>query len=167
METPVGHSRLSRVRRLNQSRALRGLGSALTLALTLMASAGCDDNVLGDLDFSGPLPHVRFTGGIENADGVATISTLRVLLNGVPAQVTTLAQAAVGAPLSGYSAAGRGEHRLSIVMDSQTVSPSLYRVTSLSVQHEDSNGRVTSRITLDPRTASLRTGEAIEYAFTF
>jgi len=137
----------------------------LTVALAVLSFAGCDQS-LGELDLSGPSAQVRFSGSLENAEGLATISGFRVLLNGVPAQARMLAEPAGAAPLAGSTPSGRDQqHRLSIVIDAQTSSPSLYRVTSLTVQHQDSDGRVTRQLTLDPRTASLRTGEAIEYAF--
>jgi hypothetical protein len=139
----------------------------VALALAILSFGGCD-NGLGDLelDLSGPSPQLRFAGSLENAEGLATISGFRVLLNGVPVQSTTLGQAAAAAPLAGSWPAVRDQqHRLSIVIDAQTASPSPYRVT-LSVRHENSDGQVTRQLTLEPRSASLQTGGAIEFIFT-
>jgi len=141
----------------------------LTLGICALSLAACDGGVdLGTIDLFGPVEHVRFSGNLENADGLPTINAFRVLLDGNPAQTAVLAQPATAAGLSGSWPGGKGgQRRLRIVIDQQTVSPSLYRVTSLTVEHVDQESRVRNRIELDPRTASLGTGEAIEWVFRF
>ena len=168
MEPRIGHSQPIRIRYFTRRGAnlARRIAASATLALAILSLAGCD-KPLGDfeLDLSGPSPQVRFAGSLENAEGLATISGFRVLLNGTPAQSTTLGQAAAAAPLAGsWPAARDQQHRLSIVIDAQTASPSVYRVT-LTVRHENSSGQVTRELTLDPRNVSVQTGEAIEYTF--
>jgi hypothetical protein len=148
---------------------MRKLYLLLTLgigALSLTACGGGIDLGTVDLDLSGPYEHVRFSGNLENADGLPTIIAFRVLLDGNPAQTAVLAQPATAAGLAGSWIGGKGgQRRLRIFIDQQTVSPSLYRITSLTVEHVNTEGRVTSRVELDPRTASLATGEAIEWVF--
>lgn len=167
MEPRIDQSHPSQIRDITRrGRPARRIAASVTLALAILSLGGCKG--LGDfeLDLTGPTPQLRFAGSLENAEGLATISGFRVLLNGIPAQSTTLGQAAAAAPLAGsWPAARNQQHRLSIVIDAQTASPSLYRVT-LSVRHEDTNGQVTRELTLQPRSASLQTGGAIEYTFT-
>lgn len=141
----------------------------LTLGICALSLAACDGGVdLSGINLLGPGEHVRFSGNFENADGLPTLVAFRVLLDGNLTQTAALAQPAAAAGLSGSWPGGKGgQRRLRIVLDQQTVSPSLYRITSLTVEHVDKENRVTSRVELDPRTASLATGEAIEWVFRF
>lgn len=145
---------------------MKKLYLALTLGICALSLAACDGGVdLGTIDLFGPVERVRFSGSLENADGLPTIIAFRVLLDGNQAQTATLAQPATATGLSGSWPGGKGQRRLRVVIDQQTVSPSLYRITSLTVEHVDKENRVTNRVELDPRTASLATGEAIEWVF--
>lgn len=144
---------------------MKSLRRFLTLGICLVSFPACKDIDLGTIDLSGPYEHVQFSGSFENADGVATIQSFRVLLDDNVAQFTTLTQPAAATRLSGSWPVGDGRRRLKIVVDGQTVSPSLYRITSLIVEHHDSQGRIANRIELDPRTVSLATGESVEWIF--
>lgn len=144
---------------------MKDLRCFLTLGICVLTLSACKDIDLGTIDLSGPYEHVQFSGSFENADGVATILSFRVLIDDNVAQSTTLTQPAAASRLTGSWPVGDGRRRLKIVLDGQTVSPNLYRITSLVVEHHDSQGRIANRIELDPRTASLATGEAIEWIF--
>lgn len=138
----------------------------LTLGICVLSLAACDNPVdFGGLDFSGPIEQVRFSGKLENAEGLPTITAFRVLLDGQLAQTATFSEPVAAANLSGTWWVGRGQRRLKLVMDTQTVSPSLYRITSLTAEHWDGEGRLANRVELDPRTVSLATGGEIEWVF--
>lgn len=138
----------------------------VALGICVLSLAACDNPLdFGPIDLSGPYEHVRFAGKLENAEGLATITAFRVLLDGQLVQTTTPLAPVTSANLSGSWLVGKGQRRLKLVMDAQTASPSLYRVTSLTVEHWDSQGRLANRVELDPRTASLATGGEIEWVF--
>lgn len=141
-------------------------GWMLTLGICVLSLAACDNPLdIGGIDLDGPFEQVRFSGKLENGEGLATITAFRVLLDDQPVQTSTFPEPVTTANLTGVRFVGKGQRRLKLVIDAQTVSPSLYRITSLTVEHWDAEGRLANRVELDPRTVSLATGGEIEWVF--
>jgi hypothetical protein len=137
----------------------------VVLPMTLFV-AGCKNPVdVGDfsLNFN---ERVTIAARFENGNGLATIGNLRVVWDG-----ETLQELTPSTPVDQVTVSGsrfgreRGSHRLSFRIVNQTSSPNTYRVTGLTITSYDEAGTVAGRLTLEPRTESLDTNDAIHYDF--
>jgi predicted small secreted protein len=139
---------------------------AIFLPMTLLLAA-CKNPLDGvtdiNLNFN---ERVTVEARFENANGLATIGSLRVAWDGQTLQDLVAQTPADQVPVSG-SRLGRetGSHRLSFQIVNQTTSPNTYRVTRLTITSYDDAGRVTGTLALEARTAALDTNDAITYDF--
>jgi hypothetical protein len=139
---------------------------AVLLPMTLFV-AGCKGPVDGltniRLNFN---ERVMVAATFENGNGLATIGDLRITWDG-----QTLQESAPSTPVEQVMVSGtrpgreKGSHRLSFQIVNQPSSPNTYRVTGLTITSYDQAGGVAGTLSLDPRTASLETNDAITYDF--
>jgi|HubBroStandDraft_3_1064219.scaffolds.fasta_scaffold43328_2 hypothetical protein len=105
---------------------------------------------------------------VLNQNGVPTLLDVRLVLDGTVvggASGATPGQSAI--LLDQGSAIASGHHTLSVLVAAQTVSPSPYQVLAPDVSIFNSAGVRIQDIKLPDRSASLATGQSIDYTFDF
>lgn len=131
----------------------------------LLLPAACNKSLdLGTFNFS-DVSYVSVSGTLESAGGVATIKEIQIVLDGTSLQDTILPAPAVRLDLFGTKyGSGDGDHRLSLVVADQTTAPNLYTVNGITVTYHVSSSD-SRKLTLEPRSAELRNGDAITWTF--
>jgi hypothetical protein len=100
--------------------------------------------------------------------GAPTIQEARLVLDGTVVWVAASTTPALSAILIDQgSSIASGHHTLSVVIAAQTVSPSSYQVLAPDVSIFTAAGARVKDIKLDNRSASLATGQSIDYGFDF
>jgi hypothetical protein len=148
---------------------------SLAGVLTLAALAGCGHNdSMVEPGASLNCKGVSFNATIANVNGAATLKTVLVTSDGDPYTYTFLPTGGAPAASIGMTVTFRyatvGMHTVKVVVADQTVSPSGYRVSGDSSQllmctTAQSSGYSSGPI--EPKTATLATGESISYDYMF
>jgi len=95
----------------------------------------------------------------------ATILDAKLVVDGVVVAESASTVAASVTILAGQGSLSSGHHTLSVVIAAQTVSPSAYTALAPDISIFDASGTRIKDIKLTDRSATLATGQSIDYAF--
>jgi hypothetical protein len=117
--------------------------------------------------------YISYKGSIINTDGDSTIIQFHVLYDGQRGHDVLYAEVSNWGRFDGIADGNvlQGHHTLVVTIDSQTVSPSRYRVFDvhcglIKITGWDSGYEIDS-LSLPEQTAILKTGGSISYSFNY
>jgi hypothetical protein len=140
---------------------------ALVLVAT-MFQAGCQKTFTGTFDWSGTAHTISITGTLANAEGAATIQSVRLSLDGQEIRTISLSQTTSQIAITGSRLGERGRHTLAIAVVEQTISPTNYSLSGVRVSLVDAGlggGTTLAMTTLSDRSERLASGGQISYQF--
>ena len=137
---------------------------AFTMTLLALALAGCHSGS-GTTSSPGGL-QITIAAGMVNTALAPTILDAQLLFDGVVAVDAPSSTGVAIVSLSTAGATSSGSHTLAFLIASQTSTPNNYTVPAPTIQVFDANGNFLKTLNLTTTTASLATGQSINYNFT-
>jgi hypothetical protein len=132
------------------------------LAVAGLSLAGCHSST--PTSSSGPT--IIITGSVINSALQPTLLEAQLLFDGTEVMDGTLPAPGPSINLSAEGPTTSGAHVVTFLIANQTSSPNKYTVTGATVEELDANGNVTLNIPLPTMTATLATGQVIQYNVT-
>ena len=110
--------------------------------------------------------NVVITTTIANTSLKATLIEAQLLFDGTEITDNTATAASVALNLNASGPTSTGAHTLTFVVVQQTSTPNSYTVTSPDIKEYDSNNNLLKDVVLPTQSATLATGQVIQYSFT-